>query len=273
MSDSLKPRGLQYARLPCSSPSPGACSNSCPLSWWCHPTILSSVFPFSSCHQSFPESGFFHSESVLHIRWPNIGPSASASVLPMTLQDWFPLGWTSWISLQSKGISRVSPTPQFKSISSSVLSFLYSPILTSYMTTGKTIALIRWTFVGKVMSLLFNMLSGLIMEISRQEYWSDLPFPSPVDHILSDLSTMTHTSWVVLYPWLGFIELDKAVVHVIRLVSFLWLCFQSVCPLMPSLSTYNLTGVSLTLDEGYLFTAAPEKHSCRLTAPAPWEAN
>ena len=136
-----------------------------------------------------------------------------------------------------------------------------------YMTTGKTIALTRWTFVGKVNSLLFNMLSRLIMGISRQEHWSDLPFPSPVDYILSELSTMTRLSCVVLHPWLSFIELDKAVVHVIRLVSFLWLCFQSFCPLMPSLHTYHLPGISLTLDVRYLFMAAPAKHShCSL----PW---
>ena len=89
----------------------------------------------------------------------SIGLSASTSVLPMNIQDWFPLGWNSWISLQSQ---EASPTPQFKDISFSTLSFLYSPTLTS-MTTGKTIALTRWTSVGKVMSLLFNMLSRLVI--------------------------------------------------------------------------------------------------------------
>ena len=89
-----------------------------------------------------------------------------------------------------------------------------------------------------------------------------LPFPSPVDHILSELSTKSHPSWVALHGMTHcFMELDKAMVHVIRLVSFLWLWFQSVCPLMPSLSTYRLTGVSLTLDVGYLFTAAPAQCS------------
>ena len=101
----------------------------------------------------------------------------------------------------------------------------------------------------------------LFMGFSRQEYWSGLPFPSPVDHILSELSTMTHPSWVALPAWLSFIELDKAVVCVIRLARFLWLWSQSVCPLMPSLSAYCLTGVSLTLDMGYVFTATPAKHS------------
>ena len=93
----------------------------------------------------------------------------------------------------------------------------------------------------------------VVMGFSRQEYWIGLPFPSPVDHILSELSTMTRPSWVALQGMAhSYTELDKAVVHVIRLVSFLWLWFQSVCPLMPSLSTYHLTGVSLTLDMGYL---------------------
>ena len=106
----------------------------------------------------------------------------------------------------------------------------------------------------------------LFMRFSRQEYWSGLPFPSPVDHILSDLSTMTVPSWVARHGMAGFIELDKAVVHVIRLTSFLW-WFQCVCPLMPSHNTYCLTWVSLTLDMGYLFMDAPAKHShCSL----PW---
>ena len=103
--------------------------------------------------------GLFN-ESALQIRWPKYGISTSASVLPMKTQDWSPLGWTSWIFLQSKGLSRAFLTPQFKSINSSVLSFLYSPTLTSYMTTGKTIALTRWTFVGKVMSLLLICCPG-----------------------------------------------------------------------------------------------------------------
>ena len=103
--------------------------------------------------------GLFN-ESALQIGWPKYGISTSASVLPMKTQDWSPLGWTSWIFLQSKGLSRAFLTPQFKSINSSVLGFLYSPTLTSYMTTGKTIALTRWTFVGKVMSLLLICCPG-----------------------------------------------------------------------------------------------------------------
>ena len=105
------------------------------------------------------------------------------------------------------------------------------------------------------------------MGFSKQEYWSGLPFPSPVYHILSDLSTMTRPSWVVPRAWLSFIQLDKAVVLVWLDWHFLWVWFHCVCPLMPSCNTYHLTWVSLTLGMGYLFTAAPAKCSlCSL----PW---
>ena len=107
VSDSLQPHGLQYARLPCPSPTPGACSNLGPLSQWCHPTISSSVIPFSSCLQSFPASGSFPMSQFFASGGQSIGISALASVLPMNIQNWFPLGWTAWISLQSKGLSRV----------------------------------------------------------------------------------------------------------------------------------------------------------------------
>ena len=107
MSDSLPPHELQHARLPCPSPSPGVCSSSCPLSQWCHPTISSSVVPFSSCPQSFPTSGSFTVNQLFVSGGQSIGASASASVLPMNIQCWFPLGWTGFISLQSKGLSRV----------------------------------------------------------------------------------------------------------------------------------------------------------------------
>ena len=107
VSDSLWPHGLQHARPPCPSPTPGACSNSCPLNQWCHPTISSSVVPFSSCLQSFPASGSFQMSQLFTSGGQNIGVSASASVLPMNTQDWSALGWTGWISLQSKGLSRV----------------------------------------------------------------------------------------------------------------------------------------------------------------------
>ena len=107
VSDSLWPHGLQHARPPCSSPTPGVYPNSCPSSQWCHPTISSSVVPFSSCPQSLPASGFFLMSQLFVSGGQSIAVSASTSVLPMNTQDWSPLGWTGWISLQSKGLSRV----------------------------------------------------------------------------------------------------------------------------------------------------------------------
>ena len=100
-------QGLQYLRLPCPSLTPGAYLNSCPLSWWCHPTISSCVVPFSSCLQSFPASGSFQMSQFFTSGHQRIGVSATTSVFPMKIQDWIPLGCTGWISLQSKGFSRV----------------------------------------------------------------------------------------------------------------------------------------------------------------------
>ena len=105
--DSLRPHGLQHIRPTCPSPSPGVYPNSCPSSQWCHPTVSSSVVPFFSRFQSFPASGSFPISQFFASGGQSIGVSASASVLPMNIQDWFPLGWTGWISLQSKGLSRV----------------------------------------------------------------------------------------------------------------------------------------------------------------------
>ena len=107
MSDSLRPPEPQHARLPCPSPTPRIHPNSCPLSWWCHPTISSSVVIFSSHLHSFPASGSFQMSQFFTSGGQSIGVSASPSVLPMNTQEWFPLGWTGWISLQSKGLSRV----------------------------------------------------------------------------------------------------------------------------------------------------------------------
>ena len=106
----LWPHGLHYSSVPCPSPMPGACSNSCPSRWWRHPTISSSVVPISSYLQSFPASGSFPMSQFFASCGQSIRVSASASVLPMNIQDWFPLGWTDWISLQSKGLSRVFNT-------------------------------------------------------------------------------------------------------------------------------------------------------------------
>ena len=108
VSNSFQPYGLQHARLHCPSPTPWACSNSCPSSRWCHQTISSSVVPFSSCLPSFPAAGSFPISLFLASGGQRIGVSASTSVLPMNLQDWSPLGWTAWISLQSKGLSNTT---------------------------------------------------------------------------------------------------------------------------------------------------------------------
>ena len=116
MSDSLRPHELQHARPPWLSPTPGVHTNPCPWSQWCHPTISSYVVPFFSCPQSFPASGSFPMSQIFTSGDQSIGVSASTSALPMYTQDWFPLGWTGWISLQSKGLSRVFSSPKFKSI-------------------------------------------------------------------------------------------------------------------------------------------------------------
>ena len=127
----LQPHELQHTRPPCPSPTPRVHPNLCPLSRWCHPTISSSVVPFSSCPQSFPASGSFQMSQLFALGGQNIGVSASTSVLPMNTQDWSPLGWTGWISLQSKGLSRVFSNITIQKYQFSALSFLHSPTLTS----------------------------------------------------------------------------------------------------------------------------------------------
>ena len=154
MFDSLRPHGLQHARPPCPSPTPRVYPNPCVLSWWCHPTVSSSVVPFSRFH-SFPASGSFQMSQLFTSGGQNIGISASTSLLSMNIQDWFHLGWTGWISLQSKRLSRVFFNATVLWCSVCFIVQLSHP----YMTTGKTIALTTWTSAGKVKSLLFNMLS------------------------------------------------------------------------------------------------------------------
>ena len=154
MSNSLRPLGLQHARPLCPSQTPGLYSNSCPLSQWCHPTISPSVIPFSSHSQSFPASGSFQMSQLFASGGQSIGVSASTSVLPKNTQDWSPLGWTGWISLQSKGLSSLL---QHHSSKASILwhsAFFIVQLSHPYMTTGKTIALTRQTFVVKILSLL-----------------------------------------------------------------------------------------------------------------------
>ena len=130
VSDSWRPHESQHSRPPCPSLIPVVHPNPCPLSQWRYPTISSSVIPFSSCLQSFPRSGSFQMSQFFTSGGQSIGVSATTWVLPVNTQDWSPLGWTGWTSLESKGPQESSPTPQFKSINSSVLSFLHSPTLT-----------------------------------------------------------------------------------------------------------------------------------------------
>ena len=183
MSDSLQPHESQHARPPCPSSTPGVYSNSCPLSRWCHPAISYSVVPFSSCPQSLLASESFPMSQLFAWGGLSIGVSASTSVLPMNTQDWAPLGWTGWISLQSKGLSRVL---QHHSSKASILrhsAFFTVQLSHPYMTIGKTIALTRQTFVGKVMSLLLNMLSRLVITFlprSKRLLISWLQSPSAV---------------------------------------------------------------------------------------------
>ena len=131
MSNSLWSHEPQHTRPPCPSPTPRVYPNPCPLSWWCHPAISSSVISFSSRPQSFPASGSLQISQSFESGGQSIGVSASTSVLPMNTQDWFPLGWTGWISLHPRDSQESSPTPQFRNINSSALSFLYIPTLTS----------------------------------------------------------------------------------------------------------------------------------------------
>ena len=181
MSDSLRPHGLQHARPPCPLLTPRVYSNSRPLSWWCHPTISSSVIPFSSCLQSFP---VFSIESVPHIRWPkcwsfsfSISPSNEYSGLISFRMDWLDL-----LAVQRTLKSLL----QHHSSKASVLwqsAFIIVQSSQSYMTTGKTIALTSQTFVSKVMSLLFNMFSRLFITFlprSQRLLTSWLQSPSAV---------------------------------------------------------------------------------------------
>ena len=150
-------------RPPCPSSTPRVYPNTRPLNWWCHSTISLSVVPFSSCHQSFPTSGSFQMSQLFTSSGQSIGVSASTPVLPMNTQEWSPLGWTGWISLQSKGPLRAfSNTTVQKHQFFWHSAFFIVQLSHLYMTTGKTIGLTRWSFVDKVMSLLFNMLSRLV---------------------------------------------------------------------------------------------------------------
>ena len=155
----FRPNDSLHPRLPCPSPTPGVYTNLCPSSRRRHPAISSSDIPFSSCPQSLPAWESFPMSQLFAWGGQSIGVSASASVLPMNTQDWTPLEWTGWISLQSKGLSRVFSKASILRCSAFFTLQLSHP----YMTAGKTIALTRRTFVGKVMSLLLNTLSRLVI--------------------------------------------------------------------------------------------------------------
>ena len=172
MSDSLRPHGLQHAKPPCPSPTPRVYTNSCPLSQWCHPTISSSVICSYSCIQSFPASGSFQMSQFFTSGGQSNGVSASASVLPMNIQGWFPLGLT-WLDLLAVQ-GTLKSLLQHHSSKASILcrsAFFIVQFSHTHMTTGKTRALTEWTFVGKVMSLLFNILSRLVITfLSRSKH-------------------------------------------------------------------------------------------------------
>ena len=173
MSGSLWPREMQRARPPCPSPTPGACSNSCPRSQWWQPTISFSVIPFSSWLQSFPASGSFQISQFFTSGGQSIGVSASASVLPMNIQDWFPLGlaWLDLLAVQGT-LKSLLQHHSSKALILWCLAFFIVQLSHPYMTTGKTIALtIRCAFVSKLMTLLFNMLSRfLIAFLTRSKH-------------------------------------------------------------------------------------------------------
>ena len=191
-----------HARPPCPLPTPGVYSNSCPLSRWCHPTISSSVVPFSIPFQSFPASGSFPMSHFFTSGGQSIGASAAASVLPMNIQYWFPLGWTDLISLLSNRFSIVfsSTTVQKHQFFGTQLSLLSnSHIHTWLLEKITTTDLTRWTFVSKVMSLLFNMPSRFVIAF----------LPRSKCLLISRLQSLTQKHWnpfrwiqVILKPWL-----------------------------------------------------------------------
>ena len=219
MSNSLQPHELQHARPPCPSPTPGVHPNSCPLSQWCHPTISSSVIPFSSCPQSFPKSESFQMSEFFASGGQSIRVSASTSVLPMNTQDWSPLD-----GLVGSPCSPRDSKTLLQHHSSKASIFWCSAFFTvqlsyPYTTTGKTIALTWQTFVGKVMSLLFFFFL-ICSEFCHTLKWNGLeftclPHPDPPSHLTlhplppglprapGPSACLMHPTWAgdLFHPW------------------------------------------------------------------------
>ena len=205
VSNSLRPHELQHARPPCPSPTPGVHSHSHPSSRWCYPGFSSSVVPFSSWPQSLPASESFLESQLFAWGGQSTGASALASFLPKKFQGWSPLEWTGWISFAVQGT--LKSLLQHHSSKASILqraAFFTVQLSHPYMTTGKTIALTRWTFVGKVRSLLFNMLSRLVITFlprSKRLLISWLQSPSAV--ILEPKNEVWHCyhCFPIYFPW------------------------------------------------------------------------
>ena len=229
---------------PCPSPTPGVHPNPCPLRWWCHPKISSSVVTFSSCPQSFPASGSFQMSQLFSSGGQSIGVWASTSVLPMNTQDLSPLGWTGWISIHSKWLLRVL---QHHSSKASILkhsAFFTVQLSHPYMTTGKTIVLTRWRFVDKVMYLLFNMISRLVITFlprSKRLLISWLQSPSAVilepPKIKSDAVSTVSPS--ISREMMG----PDAMIFVFWMLSF-----------KPTFSLYSLTFIKRLVSSSSLFS-------------------
>ena len=205
VSDSLWPHGLQQARLPCPSPTPGACSNSCPLSQWCHPTISSSVIPLFLLHSIFPSIEDFSNESVLCITWPKYWSfrfSISLSYIYSGLIS-FRMDWLDLLAVQGTLKSLL----QHHSSKASIFwhsAFFKVQLSYPYMTTGKAIALTKWPFVGKVMPLLFNMLSMLVIAFlprSKHLLISWLQSPSSVIFEPPKVNSATVSTVSIYLPW------------------------------------------------------------------------
>ena len=217
MSDCLWPHGLQHARPPCPSPTPRVYPNSCPLSRWCHPTISSSVVPFSHL-QSFPASGFFQMSQLFASGGQSIGISASTSVLPITIS--FRMDWLDLLAVQGT-LKSLFQHPSSKASVLQHSAFFILQLSHPYMATGKTIALTRRTFVGKVVSLLFNMLSRLVITfLPRRKRllisWLQSPSPVILESLQNKISHCFHCYPSICYEVMGL----DAMIFVCWMLSF-----------------------------------------------------